>query len=146
MEIKPGTLLGTSPLVGSQKIDNEKGTAVYAVARVGTAMAPGTRCFATIIFKVRPNARGMLKIEIARVALANERFEEVRGLQTQGATIVVYPLDDVCHMVEGVTRIVVLGVPGPVRADDPAWVPLAASDSDASVPSTRHAESINEGL
>ncbi len=90
VKVTPGSLLGANPLLGTQKLDNTAGTVTYALARAGATTAPGARAvLATVTFKVGPTARGTLNVGIAKVGLTDEKLQEIKGLQTQGGTIIV---------------------------------------------------------
>ena len=90
VKIKAGNLLGSNPLVGAEKIDNKAGTITYALARVGVTPAQTSQdVFATISFKVKANTKGPLKITITQVGLSNQKFDDIKGLMSEGATIIV---------------------------------------------------------
>ncbi len=92
LEVRPGGLLGSNPLIGMEKLDNQVGTVTYALARAGTTKPPGDRgTLATFRFKVSGDAIGSLKINIRRISLADEKFEEITGLATQGAMVTTAP-------------------------------------------------------
>jgi len=77
--IESGDLLGVSPLVGVEEIDNVAGTIKYALARVGPTTPPTpTGAFATVTFTVKSDApAGIYDIDITTVGLADENFEDL---------------------------------------------------------------------
>ena len=90
LEVRRGDLLGTDALVGVEKIDRKSGTITYALARAGATVAPGRRgVLATVILRVKVSAKGSFRAEIVKAGLANEKFEDIKGLRVQGATIIV---------------------------------------------------------
>jgi hypothetical protein len=90
VSIKPGNLLGTKTLVGTEKVDSNAGTITYAVGKVGNTVTPGVRgVFATVRFKAKNTARGTLTVGIKGASLADEKFEGIPELKTQGATVII---------------------------------------------------------
>ena len=67
VSVKPGSALGANPIEGTSKIDNAKGTIIYALARQGETTSPGARgVLANIEFRGKSGASGTTKIEIGR--------------------------------------------------------------------------------
>lgn len=89
VSIKPGGALGANPIEGTSKIDNTQGTIIYALARQGETTASGARgALANIEFRTKTGAAGTARIELTGVGLADENFQAIAGLTTDGASIV----------------------------------------------------------
>lgn len=88
---EPGQLLGATPLVGAERVDNRSGKALYALARVGPTSPPTPQgTIATIKFKIPETAQaGSYDFSLAAAGLADEKFEEINQVAMSGATIVV---------------------------------------------------------
>lgn len=109
VDIKPGPLLGDSPLEAVKNIDNNKGTALYAVARMGPTPAPtppGTLIVA--VFEIQRTARPARYTIDMTIKLSDHNYKEmvntakqvtltVRETQvetpTQTATTEAQPID-----------------------------------------------------
>jgi len=91
LDVEPGNLLGSSPLVGFKEIDNEIGTVRYALARSGPTTAPTQEGnFATLTFRASANAEnGTYAIRVVNVGLADESFNDISGITTSSGSIVV---------------------------------------------------------
>lgn len=91
IDIQAGDLLGTQPLVGSKRIDNELGNITYALARIGKTTSPtdeGT--FATLRFEVRSDAAlGTYSVTLSEVGLADSEFKSIEKIEVQDATFTV---------------------------------------------------------
>jgi hypothetical protein len=89
IDIKPGNLLGSNPLVGTKTIDNEKGTLMYTLARVGSTSKGSDiqATFASMTFKVKPGATGVSSIKLTKVGLSDENFKDIQGLSPDEATV-----------------------------------------------------------
>jgi len=88
LSIQPGEALGPKTISGAQKIDNDRGTIVYALARQGETTAPGVRgVLANLEFRGKSGATGNAKIEITGVGLSNENFEKIIGVKYEGAIV-----------------------------------------------------------
>jgi len=89
VNIKPGTFLGSSPIVGLKRIDNQGGVVKLALARVGKTTVPsppGT--LATVQFKVLGSASsGNYELELTKVGLADENFEDITNFSVQGTNL-----------------------------------------------------------
>ncbi len=81
--VEPGNLLGNEPLVGLEWIDNETGVFMYALARQGPTSSPTpSGVFASVELEVLEGAEsGDYNIELTSVGLADEEFEEIRGIE-----------------------------------------------------------------
>ena len=89
LSVQAGDALGPKPITGVLKIDNDLGTIVYALARLGETTAPGVRgVLANIEFRGKSGATDTAKIELAKVGLSNENFAEITGVKYDGAIIV----------------------------------------------------------
>ena len=91
VSIEPGDLLGSDPLVGLREIDNNAGTVKYAIARVGATSVPTPPgVFAILKFKVLESAKsGTYELNLSKVDLADEEFEDIVGIEAEGASIKV---------------------------------------------------------
>ena len=91
VRIEPGDLLGSGPLVGLHEIDNQSGTVKYAIARVGSTSVPTPPgVFAILKFKVLESAEsGTYELNLSKVGLADEEFEDIVGIEAEGASIEV---------------------------------------------------------
>ena len=91
--LEPGELLGDSPLVGAEEIDNQRGAIHYASARKG--MTQPTDCMgslATINFKVNDSSpNGTCNLTLKEVNLTNEQFGEISGFAIQNGVVEVVP-------------------------------------------------------
>ena len=89
VSVKPGSALGANPIEGTSKIDNAKGTIIYALARQGETTAPGARgVLANLEFRGKSGASGTTKIELTKVGLSDENFQAIAGVTSDGASIV----------------------------------------------------------
>ncbi|MDO8578317.1 MAG: hypothetical protein Q7R50_03960 [Dehalococcoidales bacterium] len=85
----PGGVLGSKPLLGTLKIDNDRGTIIYALARVGETSPIGVKgVLANLEFRAKSGATGTAKIDLTKVGLTNENFEEIMGVKYEGAAVV----------------------------------------------------------
>lgn len=93
MAVEPGELLGSNPLVGLKNIDNEAGTVKYALARAGSTSVPTPPGVLAILkLKVLESAKsGTYELTLSKFGLADEKFKDLAGLKTQGASIRVVP-------------------------------------------------------
>lgn len=89
IDLEPGDLLGSDPLVGVSDIDNEAGTLRYALARRGpTTVATPAGAFVRIRLGVLEGAEGgMYRLTLTKVGLADENFEDIEDLEFEGASI-----------------------------------------------------------
>lgn len=89
IDIKPGTLLGNSPLLGILNIDSEAGTVSYSLARIGETKAPTTAAnFAIITFQILNSAQGGdYGLTLAGIGLANENFEDIQDIRVKVASV-----------------------------------------------------------
>lgn len=89
--IVPGVLLGDFPLVALNEIDNARGEAIIALARLGATDAPTeTGVMVTVIFQVKPTASpGNGSLEITSLALANQEFENVEEVALSGLSFTI---------------------------------------------------------
>lgn len=89
LEVEPGDLLGSKPLVGVKEKDNEKGLIHYALARKGETPVPtppGT--LLSLRFKVLDTAEeGKSKLTLEEVKLTDEKFESIPDIKVQGAIV-----------------------------------------------------------
>jgi len=89
LEVVPGDLLGPSPLIAKQGINNTEGTVWYVAARMGATHPPtpiGT--FLRIHLKIKEDAEeGTYPIEILRIGLADEKINDVYGIIRENATL-----------------------------------------------------------
>lgn len=93
VDIKPGNFLGSSPIVGLQQVDNQGGVVRLALARVGkTAVPSPSGILATVEFKVLDSATsGTYEIELTKVGLSDENFQDITGFTIQGTSIKISP-------------------------------------------------------
>ena len=89
LAVEPGTFLGDTPLVGMNRIDNQSGWLALALARVGVTSVPSpTGVLATANFKVLDSAKsGSYKLDLTKVGLANEDFQDITQFTVQGTII-----------------------------------------------------------
>jgi hypothetical protein len=89
VDVEPGNFLGSSPIVGLRQMDNQEGIARLALARVGIAAVPSPAgILATVEFRVLESATsGTYEIELTKVGLADENFQDLTGFTIQGASI-----------------------------------------------------------
>ena len=88
VSVQAGGALGPKPITGVLKIDNDLGTIVYALARLGETPGPGAKgVLANLEFRGKSGATGTAKIELTKVGLTNENFEEITGVKYEGAVI-----------------------------------------------------------
>ncbi len=89
VELKPGDLLGLSPLVGLKKIDHQAGLIRYALARVGPTPVPTPPgAFAVVRFRVLEKASlGTYELKLTKVGLADENFQDVKDFKIYGALV-----------------------------------------------------------
>jgi len=89
VEIEPGGFLGTTPVIGLKRMDNGEGIIKIAMARRGETSAPSPPgILATIQFKVSDSAKsGTYELEVTKVGLADESFQDITEFTTQGASI-----------------------------------------------------------
>ncbi len=89
VSVQAGDALGQKPIQGVLKIDNAQGTIIYALARVGETPTPGVKgVLANLEFRAKSGATGTVKIDLTKVGLTNENFEEIIGVKYDGAVIV----------------------------------------------------------
>jgi len=89
LSVQAGDALGQKPIQGVLKIDNAQGTIIYALARLGETTAPGVKgVLANLEFRGKSGATGTAKIELTRVGLSDENFQDITGVKYEGATIV----------------------------------------------------------
>jgi hypothetical protein len=85
--VEPGDLFGVDPLVGVKEIENESGSVRYALARKGETKTPtGAGVFAVVSFKVLEKTGGS-DLTLTKVGFADENFEDVVDVETQGACV-----------------------------------------------------------
>jgi len=89
IDIKPGTLLGDSPLPGILNIDSEAGTVSYSLARIGATEAPTPAVtFAIITFQILNSAQGGdYELTLTGVGAANENFEDIKDIRITEASV-----------------------------------------------------------
>lgn len=87
--IEAGDLLGANPLVGLEEIDNQAGTAKYALARMGATSVPTPPgVLAMLTLKVLDSAKsGTYELGLSKVGLSDENFEDIAGLEFQGTQV-----------------------------------------------------------
>ncbi len=85
ISLKPGDLFGENPLVGVKRIEN--GTIKYALARVGKSVR-SSGDFAVVSFRVKAES-GSYTLQLTKVGLADEKFEDIEGIETGGAIVKV---------------------------------------------------------
>lgn len=91
--IEPGDFLGSNPIVGLNRIDNQGGVVRLALARVGETTVPSPPgILATVQFRVLDSAiSGTYELELTKVGLADENFEDITDFAIQGASIKISP-------------------------------------------------------
>ena len=91
VNVEPGALLGANPLAGLKKIDNQAGTAKYALAKTGSASIPTPPgIFAIFKLKILESAKsGAYELKLSKVSLADENFKDITGIKAQGTTVKV---------------------------------------------------------
>ena len=84
-----GDLLGATPLIGLEELDSEAGTLKYALARLGDTPVPTqSGAFMVIDFEVLDTAKsGTYDLELTKVGLADEEFQEVEKFKVQGSSV-----------------------------------------------------------
>lgn len=89
VSIEPGNFLGPSPIIGLKQVDNQAGVVRLALARVGETAVPSlSGVLATVEFKILGSATsGTYEIELTRVGLADENFQDITGFTIQGVNI-----------------------------------------------------------
>jgi len=89
LSVEPGTFLGDTPLVGMNRIDNQSGWVTLALARVGVTSVPSPAgVLATANFRVLDSARsGSYELDLTKVGLANEDFQDITQFTVQGTII-----------------------------------------------------------
>ena len=89
LSYEAGDFLGATPLVGMEELDNQAGTLSYVLARIGESPVPtppGT--FMVVDFEVLDTAEiGTYHLQLVKVGLADEEFEDIEGLNIQGASV-----------------------------------------------------------
>jgi len=92
-DVELGDFLGSSPVTGLKQLDNEAGVVRLALARVGTTPVPSPAgVLATVHFTVLDSAAsGIYDLELTKVGLADENFQDITGFTVQGATIKITP-------------------------------------------------------
>ena len=93
VDVRPGALLGERPLPGMLEIDNEVGSLNYSLARVGETIAPTPDAvFAVIMFQIlEPANPGNYELDLINIGLADENFNDTKGIQLKDASIRVRP-------------------------------------------------------
>jgi len=87
VSIEPGSLLGADTLVGLERINNQTGTIKYALARKGQTVVPtepGT--LAVITFVSKATGRRTCGIQLTKVGLADELFEQIPNVTNSSTT------------------------------------------------------------
>ena len=89
VSIEPGDFLGSSPIVGLKRVDNQAGVIRLALARVGKTQVPSPPgVLATVDFKILGSATsGTYEIKLTKVGLADESFQDITDFTIQGASI-----------------------------------------------------------
>ena len=89
MGYEAGDLLGATPLVGLKELNNEAGTLRYALARVGDSPIPTPPGeFMVVDFEVLDTVEtGTYHLQLVKVGLANEEFEDIEELSVQNASV-----------------------------------------------------------
>lgn len=89
LSYEAGDFLGDTPLVGLEELDNEAGTLKYALARMGESPVPTPPGrFMIVDFEVLDTAEsGTYHLQLAKVSLADEEFEDIEGIDIQGASV-----------------------------------------------------------
>ena len=84
-----GDLLGNTPLVGLEELDNDAGTLKYALARSGDTPVPTqTGVFMVIDFEILDTVEtAAYHLQLVKVGLADEEFEEIEELNVQDASV-----------------------------------------------------------
>jgi len=115
IDVAPGDLLGANPLIGTERIDNNAGNLIYALARVGQTPVPtSSGTFAVIqLDTVSTEVLKACQLLITKAGFCNEQFEDISNISCDGATI---------EIVEGPSRP---SGPGPIP--EPG-LPLTAAD------------------
>ncbi len=90
VDVVPGSLLGSQPLVGFKQIDNSRGEIKVAVARVGTTQVPSpeeTLVLAKLLARQSaPEGESRFNLHLA---LADHEFKSVAMVADGGSVIVV---------------------------------------------------------
>jgi hypothetical protein len=93
VDIEAGDFFGSSPIVGLKRVDNQAGVIRLALARVGetpSSSPPGV--LATVNFKVSDSATGgTYDLELTKVGLADQNFQDITSFTVQGASIKINP-------------------------------------------------------
>lgn len=89
VNIKVGEFLGSSPLIGLEDIDNQAGVVRLVMARVGMTTAPSPPgVLAIVYFSISDSAAGgTYDLELTKVGLADENFQDITGFTIKGARI-----------------------------------------------------------
>jgi len=144
VDVRPGDLLGSNPLEGYKRIDNERGEVVYALARVGKTPVPtpnGT--FAYIKFKatvyellcVNASALCVNAYEIGlNASLADQNFRDMVVYSKGGRVIIVScPGDINGDNCVDYKDLAILGASYGKCRGDPDFNPLADLNGDGCV-------------
>ena len=93
-KVTAGDLLGDSPIIGIEEIDNEAGRLKYALARKGVTPVPTPKgSFASITFTVKEDAKpGEYDLVITKMGLSDENFEDITEVKTEGGKVVIMPV------------------------------------------------------
>jgi len=87
-DITIGNLLGESPLKAVDDRNNNAGTLIVALARVGKTPVPtnpGT--LITVFFKIEGQVGKEYKIEITKIKLSDSNFNDIIGIKTSGCSV-----------------------------------------------------------
>ncbi len=89
IKLTPGHLLGESPLIGVEQIDNEAGSVQYALARKGmTQITDSSGTLATVQLQILPSSQpGNYPMKLIYVKLTNEEFKETAGFEIRNGAV-----------------------------------------------------------
>jgi len=92
-DTEPGDFLGSSPIIGLNRIDNQSGVVRLALARVGETTVPSPPgILATVQFRVLDSASsGAYEVKLTKVGLADENFQDITDFSIQGTSIKISP-------------------------------------------------------
>ena len=90
--VEPGGILGANPVIGLSRVDQEQGEVRIALARVGETKAPtpaGTLATISIQVLQGTGPGTTLALQLTRLTLADEAFQEIQNVQLRDAEISV---------------------------------------------------------
>ena len=88
-EIEFGDFLGSNPIIGLKQVNNQDGVIKLALARVGETPVPSPPgILAAVNFRILDSASsGTHQLELTKVGLADEYFQDITDFKIQDATI-----------------------------------------------------------